>query len=448
MHGRLKVRSTAEQEELKRIEREKKLKYYKKVMIECLKKLETNDFNEDGLKMSEEILCVNPDVMSLWNLRRKILLNKQSSSTTTIELEATYKNELTLSELSLRKNPKSYGSWLHRQWCLMRINNNLNLQESVINSYWQNELNLCNKYLDLDERNFHCWAYRKFVVKYAQNIISKLDEFKYTYDKISSNFSNYSSWHYRSKLIEDLYVNNKEIKIDEMFFENELSLIENAIFTDPNDQSAWVYHKWLFNEYLHNNTLKLIKLDKNLNKIELKFQVKKPLNFNNDLISIKLNNINLTKLVDWTNDCNYYWFGIITNSYNEEDSFSKLKEEKHDHIKIELNFKGIDTLNFILNKKFNNNDENYTYEYESNFLFNLNESVLNKHLNNLIELSGLESNKNKWCLLTIVYLMSFIDYNKYKQDIENNLNLLLNQVDIDRKQYYLDLKQKLLFQNN
>ena len=97
---------------------------------------------------------------------------------------------------------------------------------------WVSELKLCAIFLEYDERNFHCWRHRSFVLE--QGKLSKLDELAFTYEKISSNFSNYSAWHYRSKLIENLY---KESPTYFDILTKELNLIEQALFTDPNDQS-------------------------------------------------------------------------------------------------------------------------------------------------------------------------------------------------------------------
>lgn len=40
-------------------------------------------------------------------------------------------------------------------------------------------------------------------------------------------------------------MNNTEPELNSETFKGELELIENAAATDPNDQSAWIYEKWL-----------------------------------------------------------------------------------------------------------------------------------------------------------------------------------------------------------
>ena len=78
---------------------------------------------------------------------------------------------------------------------------------------------VCAKMLEMDERNFHCWNYRSWVVEsYLEEMRIRANLFKsenlYDVEKalvekeiaiafrmIQKNFSNYSAWHYRSKLM-------------------------------------------------------------------------------------------------------------------------------------------------------------------------------------------------------------------------------------------------------
>jgi geranylgeranyl transferase type-2 subunit alpha len=61
-------------------------------------------------------------------------------------------------------------------------------------------------------------------------------ELAYTTRKIESNFSNFSAWHQRSKVYESK---------DAIDIAAELELVRNAMYTDPEDQSVWIYHRWL-----------------------------------------------------------------------------------------------------------------------------------------------------------------------------------------------------------
>ena len=72
-------------------------------------------------------------------------------------MQTSLQGELQFLEQCLRVNPKSYGAWQHRVWVL----------EAMPQSRWSEELELCNKFLNYDERN--CTYYCTTTVAMVQN---------------------------------------------------------------------------------------------------------------------------------------------------------------------------------------------------------------------------------------------------------------------------------------
>lgn len=65
------------------------------------------------------------------------------------------------------------------------------------------------KMLHADSRNFHGWGYRAFVIEALEELAGDGDEksmaqteIDYTTKMIGANLSNFSAWHYRTKLIQ------------------------------------------------------------------------------------------------------------------------------------------------------------------------------------------------------------------------------------------------------
>ena len=63
-----------------------------------------------------------------------------------------------MTEKGLKRNHKSYCTWHHRKWTVHRY---AALFPAEARRVLARELGLCGKLLDLDDRNFHCWGYRR-----------------------------------------------------------------------------------------------------------------------------------------------------------------------------------------------------------------------------------------------------------------------------------------------
>lgn len=202
MHGR--KRETGQISEEEKLDRLKKIGKYTKLVDSVLQMNSVKDCSSTALELTKKILELNPEFSTLWNYRRNILIHTVDSGEK--KISDIVDIELALVVHALEKNPKSYCAWHHRAWTV-----------SLGCTCLKSELELCSKFLKLDSRNFHCWDYRRFIVSGGQlsasNIpmiksrVSSVDlpttpkqEFEYTSSKITENFSNFSAWHYRSKL--------------------------------------------------------------------------------------------------------------------------------------------------------------------------------------------------------------------------------------------------------
>ncbi|GAX28982.1 geranylgeranyl transferase type-2 subunit alpha [Fistulifera solaris] len=225
------------------------------------------------LALTEKMLLVNPDPLYLWNIRRRVLMSIQNEGENDNK-PTMLSDELGFTQAALENNPKAYGAWLHRKWAL---SSSLLLSSSTDDTaLLENELQLIQMFLQKDERNFHGWNYRRFIVSLllgdhsddtndnteafdaSQIVVTHKHvrapvtterrheilqaEWDFTQQKIQENFSNYSAIHYRTRLFPWKLETTPDV---ENLLTEEWSMILNAVFTEPDDQTAWWYAQYL-----------------------------------------------------------------------------------------------------------------------------------------------------------------------------------------------------------
>uniref|UniRef100_A0A8C1JBU8 Geranylgeranyl transferase type-2 subunit alpha n=1 Tax=Cyprinus carpio TaxID=7962 RepID=A0A8C1JBU8_CYPCA len=446
MHGRVKIKSTAQQEEEKRKEKEKKLKAFVSARDAVLKKRSAGEHDEEALQLTRQLLSSNPDFATLWNYRREVLLHLETLREKD-EVQKLYESELHFIEACLKVNPKSYGCWHHRTW----VNTRLPQPD------WTRELGLCDRCLSLDERNFHCWDYRRVVVKASG--VSVEQELQFTDRLIGSNFSNYSSWHYRSTLLPQLHpqpapdsapntspspttspqFHSHRVCEEQLLKEYELS--HNAFFTDPNDQSAWFYYRWLLGRAEREEMISCVYVSREGERVSVAFS--KPVHAQSEGLMLVLDG--QPQQVEWRSTHprlrhSPVWLcdlppGSISDMSNEHN-LTIHWTEKHTHRDCAL---------------YTGCAESWCRDSATNLELFRSElsveksSVLQAELQSCNQLLELEP-QNKWCLLTIILLMRALDPLGHEKETLAHFQTL-KEVDPMRSTYYSDLCSKFLIEN-
>ncbi|KAK7202735.1 rab geranylgeranyltransferase alpha subunit [Myxozyma melibiosi] len=238
MHSVKRVRTTAEAQAAKKRKEASKIIEYNALVERVGGSRKNEEYSSTALQLTTTLLKMNPEFYTIWNYRREILLHI-FQSLPPAEITARLDSELDFLFSRLREFPKCYWIWNHRRWCL---------NTSPAPDYAR-ELKLVTMMLERDARNFHGWQYRRGIVACLESRDDEKmkwdrSEFEYTTAKINNDFSNFSAWHNRTKLIPRLVKEDPELDARELL-KKEIYLITQAIYTDPDDQSVWLYHRWL-----------------------------------------------------------------------------------------------------------------------------------------------------------------------------------------------------------
>ncbi|KAI6019655.1 rab-protein geranylgeranyltransferase [Pisolithus orientalis] len=235
MHNVRRVRQSPAAIQANKERERSKIVDYLALTNDVISRKNNKDWSRDAFDATQKLLEKNPEFYTIWNYRRNIMLNGIFPDSTSEQLNNILASELMLTTTALKDHPKVYWLWNHRHWCLQ------NIPDGPIVK--RNQLAVVDKMLNADPRNFMAWNYRRYVLASMPIQRPETAELAYTTRKISSSFSNFSAWHQRSKIYTSLWRSGQLDPVKSR--DEELELIHNAIYTDPDDQSAWIYHRWL-----------------------------------------------------------------------------------------------------------------------------------------------------------------------------------------------------------
>ncbi|EJD53267.1 rab-protein geranylgeranyltransferase, partial [Auricularia subglabra TFB-10046 SS5] len=243
-HNVKRARQSAEVVAARKKKEEAQLAEYLALEKDVLERRRANDYSEEAFNLTTKLLKLNFEYYTVWNYRRHIL-----------QLNDILSAELSFTSTALRQHPKVYWIWNHRRWCLQRVpegpgtgaEGDARDLHGWKTANWHKELFVVEKMLDADARNFHAWNYRRYVLASLVQPRPPEDEIAYTQRKIEANFSNFSAWHQRAKVYAAIWATQQPADV-RTSKDAEFELVKNALFIDPNDQSGWLYHRWLIGD--------------------------------------------------------------------------------------------------------------------------------------------------------------------------------------------------------
>eukprot|EP01065_Artemidia_motanka_P001835 TRINITY_DN10861_c0_g1_i1.p1 TRINITY_DN10861_c0_g1~~TRINITY_DN10861_c0_g1_i1.p1 ORF type:complete len:360 (+),score=145.18 TRINITY_DN10861_c0_g1_i1:93-1082(+) len=250
-------RKREELDDAKKEQQSRKLAAYRKLCQSCAG-LREHDLGSAAESALSKILLINPEFYTMWNTRRLLVQDRiervaagavhvnggcgvnEGLPATREEVVARHTEGVVDRELQFNRqviesrDQKSYCTWQYRRWL-----HGLVVDEAERKGRLKRDRELCERLLRATDRNFHCWDYRRWVCRQVGWTADA--EYAFTKKRVDANFSNYSAWHQRALLLKDTPVGERR----DAAVAEEIELVQNAFYTEPQDQSGWLYALWL-----------------------------------------------------------------------------------------------------------------------------------------------------------------------------------------------------------
>lgn len=160
-----------------------------------------------------------------------------------------------------------------RRWCFVKGIEVEQQDPTISKVLAKQELGLCELQLAKDERNFHVWNHRSWLVNILRAFDPKVldKELQFIDSKLQSNFSNFSALHFKSKNLLSKHsiwlqtqITQKLVEVEDQallsdvllfglpldIIKKELETVKTGLYMQSSEQSMWLYHKWLLDRII------------------------------------------------------------------------------------------------------------------------------------------------------------------------------------------------------
>ncbi|XP_074655333.1 protein prenyltransferase alpha subunit repeat-containing protein 1-like [Tubulanus polymorphus] len=257
---------------------------YDKLMSWRRKDARSRDVEPDEINsLSRAVLLINPDVATVWNIRKEQI--DRDFATVDVELK--------LCALILGKHPKSSETFGHRKWLLerwmstdaavkdyfARLSTEVKLESisieigvvdssqqqqqrsriatpDVVKSHVLAEFEICSTAADKYASNYNAWSHRIWTIQHltGNDVDVLLDELETTKEWVRAHISDHSGFHFRQFLINLLCNDDQLGDDDEMkrILVDELAMSTELVRRFPDHEAIWCHRRFVVT-YLRNH---------------------------------------------------------------------------------------------------------------------------------------------------------------------------------------------------